>query len=393
MINIKEEFTKEIRNIKNLNEIEEKIKNISYTLTKEKLLKLKNRETIDQRVIELLKIYLKVIKDENIENINTISSVINGIIKAISEEKETLIYKKISQLSVIEREIEEEKNELKKIVENTYNNIENISDLLEQKSNKYLTSAINNTKLKDVVLLGILKETTEEAILTTIENKKNIEEIVKQIVKNIVYNAINEDNFSKTKILYISKTVLNVAISISDENIAEAKEILKGTAYGIKEATIEAINNFNKNIEFLPDEIKSKKEEEIFFEGLNIFDINEEYMDLLKNCAHNSKGVSKNILNDIILDLSGSVSKIIKITQNTKNNILKKIEKLKDSPKTNELKTKISQKFSDLKIEKKFKNIHKEDLEAIAKESKKLGLKAWESAKNALENAVNKKDK
>ncbi len=393
MTNITEDFTKEIRNIENFNKIEEKIKNISYTLTKKKLLKLKNKDAINKRITELLKIYLKVLKDENIENINTISSVINGIIKAISEEKEALIYKKIAQLSVIEREIEEEKNELKEIVEDTYKNIETISNLLDQKSKRYLTSAINNTKLKDVVLLGILKETTEEAILTTIENKKNIEEIIKQIVKNIVYDAINEDNFNKTKILYISKTVLNVAISIADENIAEAKDILRGTIYGIKEATIEAINNFNKNIEFLPDEIKSKKEEEIFFEGLNIFDINEEYMDLLKNCAYNSKGISKNILNDIILDFSGSINKIIKITQNTKNNILKKIEGLKDTPRVKELKEKISQKFSDLQIEKKIKNIKKEDLETIAKESKKLGLKAWKSAKSALENAINKKDK
>ncbi len=388
MMNIKDEFTKEINGVKDINKIEQKIKDVSFTITKKKLLRLKDDKKIEQRIIELLKSYIKILKDENIENINTISAAIEGIIKAVSQEKENSVYNKIVQLGKLEKEIEEEKHELMQTVQTIYANIEKTAKILDENSKQFVEKAINNTKLKDVVLLGILKETTEEAILTVLENKKDVEMLINQITQNIVYQSVEERDFSKAKLIDVSQTVLGVAVGIADEYQAMAKEILRGTTYGIKEAIAKAINKFNENLEFLPDEIRDSKQEQILFEGLNIIDANSDFIDLLKQNALKSNGISKKILEDIIFDIDSSFSKIIKITADTKEGILKKLEKLKENPKINEFKKILSQKIADLNLEQKIKNIKKEDTANSSKESKKLGTRAWEIAKNALENAV-----
>ncbi len=388
MINIKEEFTKEINETKDIDKIEDKIKYISFKLTKNKISRLKDNKKIEQRINELLKSYTKILKDENVENISTILSVIEGITKAASEEKENSIYRKIVQIGKLEKEIEEEKQELKDLLRNIYINMEKAAKVLDKNTQDFVQKAINDTKLKDVVLLGILKETTEEAMLTVLENKKDIEVLINQITQNIVYQSVEEGEISKAKIIEVSRIVLNVAIDIADEYQAVAKEILKGTTYGIKEAVVKAINKFNENLEFLPDETRDTRQEQILFEGLNIIDVNNDFLDLLRNSAKGSKGISKNILEDIIFEIDSPFSKIVKITADTKEGVLKKIERLKDNPKINEFKKRLTQKITDLNLEQKIKKIKNEDSLSTSKESKKLGTRAWEIAKNALESAV-----
>ncbi len=388
MQSLKSEFLNVIGDEKEVQKLETNIKNACYHITKKKINRLKNDESKKQRVVELIKNYIKILESENIENISTISSVIDGSMQALSQEKEEDIYKKISLVTKLKQEIELQKKELKNILQDIYKEIEEFSKTTDDKTSLYIEKAISDTKLKEVLLLGILKETTEEAIITTIENQKNIEEVTQAIIQNIIFQTIGGDDFSKAKTLEAAKTVLNVAVGIADEYQAFAKEILKGTTIGIKNGIANAVNDFNKNLEFLPDEIRDQKEEQILFEGLNIIDLNSDFIDLLKNTSKNSNGISKKILEDIILELDNSMTRLMKITTDTKESILKKVEKLKESPKVNEFRKTLANKLSELQIEKKIKSIKKEDLEQVAKESKKLGLRAWEVAKNAIEGAI-----
>ena len=388
MQNLKSEFLKEIGDEREVKRLEVNIKSACYHITKKKINRLKNDKNKKHRVIELIKNYIKILESEKIENISTISSVIDGTMQAISQEKEQEIYKKISLVTKLKQEIEFQKKELREILKDIYNGIEEFSKTTNDKTSLFIEKAISDTKLKEILLLGILKETTEEAIITTIENQKNIEEVTEAIIQNIIFQTIGGDDFSKDKTLEAARTVLNVAINIADEYQAFAKEILKGTAKGIKNGIINAVNDFNKNLEFLPDEIRDQKEEKILFEGLNIIDLNSDYIDLIKNASQNSNGISKKILEDIVLELDNSATKLMKITSDTKENILKKVEKLKESPKVNEFRKMLANKLSELHIDKKIKSIKKEDIEQVAKESKKLGLRAWEVAKNALEGAI-----
>ena len=388
MQNLKSEFLKEIGDEREVKRLEVNIKSACYHITKKKINRLKNDKNKKHRVIELIKNYIKILESEKIENISTISSVIDGTMQAISQEKEQEIYKKISLVTKLKQEIELQKKELKEILQDIYQGIEEFSKTTDDETSQFIEKAISDTKLKEVLLLGILKETTEEAIITTIENQKNIEEVTKTIIQNIIFQTIGGDDFSKEKTLEAARTVLDVAVNIADEYQAFAKEILKGTVKGIKNGIANAVNDFNQNLEFLPDEIRDQKEEKILFEGLNIIDLNSDYIDLIKNASQNSKGISKKILEEIVLDLNNSITKLMKITADTKENILKKVEKLKESPKVNEFRKILTNKLSELHIDKKIKNIKKEDIEQVAKESKKLGLRAWEVAKNALEGAI-----
>ncbi len=388
MMNIKEEFLKAIEKNQETDKMQNTMKNIVFELSEKKLSRLKDNKKREQRAIELLKSYVRILEEENMENINMISIVIEGVSKALSNNIEQDIYEKITQVSKLEKEIEEEKEQLKNTIYHLYENIEKSSKTFDDKVQKHLEKAIEDIKLKDIVLLGILKETTEEALLTVLENQQDIEEITNQITQNIVFQAIKEEEFSKQRLMDISKTVLDVAVSIADEYQAVAKEILKGATIGIKNGIVKSINKFNENIEFLPDEIRDSKQEKILFEGLNIIDANIDYQNLLIQSTKESRGISKDILNDIANNTNLSLNKIKKITNDTKENIIKKIEQLKDSPAINDLKNKLSQKLSELHIEKRIKSIKKEDIENIAKESKKLGKRAWEVAKNAMDNAV-----
>ncbi len=388
MQSLKDEFLQEIGNDKEIQKLEINIKNACYNITKKKINRLKNDESKKLRVVELIKSYIKILESENIENISTISSVIDGSMQALSQKREEEIYKKISLVTKLKQEIELQKNELRDILQDIYKDIEEFSKTTDDKTSLFIEKAISDTKLKEVLLLGILNETTEEAIITTIENQKNIEEVIETIIQNIIFQTIGGDDFSKTKTLEAAKTVLNVAVNIADEYQAFAKEILKGTVKGIKNGIANAVNDFNDNLEFLPDEIRDQKEEKILFEGLNIIDLNSDFIDLIKNAAQNSKGISRNILENIVLELDNSMTRLMKITADTKENILKKVEKLKESPKVNELRKTLTNKLSELQIDKKIKSIKKENIEQVAKESKKLGLRAWEVAKNALENAI-----
>lgn len=388
MQNLKSEFLKEIGDEREVKKLETNIKSACYHITKKKIKRLKNDENKKLRVIELIKSYIKILETENIENISTISSVIDGAMQAISQDKEEEIYKKISLVTKLKQEIDLQKKELKDTLQDIYKGIEEFSKTTDEETSFFIEKAISDTKLKEVLLLGILKETTEEAIITTIENQKNIEAVTEAIIQNIIFQTIGGDDFSKDKTLEAAKTVLDVAIGIADEYQAFAKEILKGTVKGIKNGIVNAVNDFNKNLEFLPDEIRDQKEEKILFEGLNIIDLNSDYIDLIKSASQNSNGISKKILENTVLELDNSMTKLMKITADTKENILKKVEKLKESPKVNEFRKTLANKLGELQIDKKIKNIKKEDLEQVAKESKKLGLRAWEVAKNALENAI-----
>ena len=388
MQNLKSEFLKEIGDEREVKKLETNIKSACYHITKKKIKRLKNDENKKLRVIELIKSYIKILETENIENISTISSVIDGAMQAISQDKEEEIYKKISLVTKLKQEIDLQKKELKDTLQDIYKGIEEFSKTTDEETSFFIEKAISDTKLKEVLLLGILKETTEEAIITTIENQKNIEAVTEAIIQNIIFQTIRGDDFSKDKTLEAAKTVLDVAIGIADEYQAFAKEILKGTVKGIKNGIVNAVNDFNKNLEFLPDEIRDQKEEKILFEGLNIIDLNSDYIDLIKSASQNSNGISKKILENTVLELDNSMTKLMKITADTKENILKKVEKLKESPKVNEFRKTLANKLGELQIDKKIKNIKKEDLEQVAKESKKLGLRAWEVAKNALENAI-----
>ncbi|NPA73457.1 MAG: hypothetical protein GXO12_01980 [Epsilonproteobacteria bacterium] len=388
MLNIQEEFLKQIHGTKEVDEIEKKIKKSAFELSKKKLSRLKDNKKREHRAIELLKSFIRVLKEENIENISTVSAVIEGISKAISYDKEQEIYEMITKLCRLEREIDEQKHELKKTLYELYGEMEKVVDTLEEDSKEFLEKALSDIKLKDVSMLGILKETVEEAILTVLEKQKDVEELINQITQNIVFQAIQEDDFSKERLMDISKTVLEVAVNIADEYQAYAKDILKGAVFGVKNGITKAIKQFNENLEFLPDEIRDERQEKILFEGLNIIDANSDFIDIIKQCAKKSNGISKKILEDLMYDIDSSLTKIIKITSDTKENILNKIEKLKESPKINELKKRLSQKITDLHIDKKIKPINKDDIENVAKESKKLGLRAWEVAKNAIDSAV-----
>ena len=394
MLNVHEEFLNAIKGSKNINEVEKKVEESAFELSKKKLSRLKDIKKREQRATELLKSYIMVLKDEGIENISTIKSVIEGVTKAISYEKEQEIYELITLISKIEKEMEEKKQDLRSQIVSLYDKMQKDIQVADDTTIDYFEKALSDIKLKEVSLLGILRETTEEAILTVLENQKDIEELINQITQNIVYQAIDEDDFDKERLMDISKTVLEVAVNIADEYQAVAKEILRGTTYGIKNGITKVINRFNESLEFLPDEIRDTKQEKILFDGLNIIDINNEYLNILRNCSQKSNGISKDILNEIINDIDFSLGKIVKITTQTKENILKKIEGLKYSPKINELK----KRLSTLNLEKKIKNIKKDDFGTVANESKKLGIRAWEVAKNALKHTKenlkhNEKDK
>jgi hypothetical protein len=166
------------------------------------------------------------------------------------------LYKTIYEKEQLEKSITEQKNGIKNSILGTFNILEkhigNMPDDISQES----LQALQNAKLRGVEMLGILRETTCEAILTTLEKAIDIEDTVFEITKNITYQTISEGEFNKQRFIDISKSVIGVAIEIADEDQGNAKQLLNGTIHGVKEGMTKAIDKFKNDLKFAPEEIE-----------------------------------------------------------------------------------------------------------------------------------------
>ena len=71
------------------------ISELTFELSRKKVQRLKDDTNIHNRIGELFELYCKALHDEGLKSPRAISSVIDGLLKATSHEKEAFLYKTI----------------------------------------------------------------------------------------------------------------------------------------------------------------------------------------------------------------------------------------------------------------------------------------------------------
>ncbi|MBE0492637.1 MAG: hypothetical protein IBX44_10385 [Sulfurospirillum sp.] len=408
------------------------LQDVVFELSKKKIQRLKDEKNIQNRLSELFELYVKELQTQGMENAQTVGAVIDGIIKACICEKEELLYKQICEKDLLEKLIAEQKKSIQSTIFSTFETLEEHIEKMDASMGTQALKALHDAKLKGLEMLGILRETISEALLNTIETGNDIEETVFEIIKNMTYQTINEGEFRKKRFLDIADTIIDITMEIADADQSFAKEILGGTIYGVKEGTVKAIDKFKNDLKFAPQEILEQDLRSIKKELLSI---EEDYITLLQTKIKSSNGTASKIAQDILdTEFSTSFIKIKRVVAEAREAINDKLTDFKESAdgieydfvekaeakiqllksEMTKLEKKAGSKFESLKKEiSELENNASEKLEALKKfefenenakkaasEAKRLGKRAFEVAKNVLDNAlksakdaINKNDK
>ncbi len=364
----------------------EEISELTFELSKKKIQRLKDEKKIQIRLGELFEMFCRVLQNEKLDNVDNIDAVITGLIKAATYDKEEFLYKTIYEKEQLEKSIEREKRNIQKSIIGTLDILENHIEKMDDNISKESIKALQSTKLRGIEMLGILKETTSEAILTTLEHAKDIEDTVFEITKNITYQTINEGPLTKSRIMDITSSVLGVAIEIADEDQGNAKSLLNGAIHGTKEGIAKSIDKFKNDLKFAPEELADHDLKAV---KRDLIKVEENFIDVVKKTLAKSDGISHEIMENIIEnDINSSLAKIKRVATETSEMLSEKIDELNISE--NEFVKKAEKKIEEFEkiASEKFESIKKDErTQNITKEAKRLGTRAWEVAMNALKGA------
>jgi hypothetical protein len=370
------------------------VRDVSFDLGRRELKNLDEHE-VNNRVKELFELFILVLKEEKLQNAKSISSVIDGLTNAASHDKKEYLFKMIYEKEQLEKAIHRQSGDIKQFIVETYDAIETALSDIKDGDKEQILQGLNDAKLLSIELLGILKDAAEEAFLTTIEKGSDIEDTAREISKILAYHAISEGKFIKQRILDIASTILEAACDIADSDYANGEYILKGAAKGIKEGIVKASAKFKNDIKFAPDEIKEflKTSEE---NKIGIIDMEESYIALLRQCQMNSIDISSKILSEIIIEQTTYIAKLKRLSVEAAEVFNDRMETFRDET-FKDFKEKAGKKFDEIKKETgekvtAFTNDATPRAKQFADDAKKLGSRAWEIAKNILDDML-KKDK
>ncbi|MDR1554715.1 MAG: hypothetical protein LBS39_01665 [Campylobacteraceae bacterium] len=373
------------------------IRDTSFSLSC-KMLQNQTSEDDTQKTLEyLFGIFISALEKTGLKNSHATTSMIDGLIKAASHDKKQYLLKTIYEKEQLEASIYEQSLNIKDLIAKTYKTIEEASKNLKDDEKKEVIQGINDAKLLNVEALGILKEAAEEAFITTIEKARDIRDTTQEISKNFTYQAINEGGFTKQKILSIASTIIEAACDIADSDYANANDILNGAVEGTKNGIVKATTKFKNDIKFVPEEIKELQKHNIEESRKDIISMEESFVTMLKQCQLKSNGISSKVLAQIIAEYDTYLAKLKRLGSEAAEVFSASITNLKTDEMLKEFKEKAGKKFVEITKETgekvtAFTNDAAPKAKHVADEAKRLGSRAWEVAKNVLDDVL-KKDK
>lgn len=379
------------------------LQDVSFDLTRQKIQRLKDDKKVRDRVGELFDLYCITLEQEKAKNAKNIAAVICGLLRASSHDKEEFLYKSIYEKEQLEKSILSQKNNIKEEIIGTYHVLEKHIESLPEDTQIVALRALNDTKLNALEMLGILRETTEEALLTTLEQGSYIQETTFEITKNLTFQAINDGEFNKRRFFDISNTIIDVTLEIAQENINHSKELIDGAVDGVKEGIAKSIEKFKNDIKFAPEEVEGILGKNLIDTKKELLKVGDEYIDVLKDLSVQYDEQIQKILYEKIEKYSSAMERLKRAVHEASEAINNRMEELKNEVSIEDIKEMASERFElfkkdvssfEEKASEKFESFKKnKTAKKATAEAKKLGLRAWEVAKNMLDNALkNAKD-
>ncbi|AII14034.1 hypothetical protein CIG2463D_0160 [Campylobacter iguaniorum] len=323
---------------------------------------------------------------------NAISALSESFNKAITYDAEQYLYKIMYERDRLKKQISSQKDQIKSLMMLNCKVLEEYICSSNFENKEDLSKVLKDKLLDDLEMLGILKETTESAFLTTIEMGNDVEDTIKEIAKNIVYLAINEGELTKSRFMDIALVVVETAANLANESKIYAKEIVRGAINGSNDGITKAIEKYKDELKFAPDEIC----ENLSLSIKELTKIEDDFVGILKSIANQNAEPASEIILEIVGDEYDSYSaKLKRISAEARAQIFEKIEELSQK----------SFKFGDVNLDEKIVNLKKEIVELEKKageklaqmknsqtfenakeQAKKLGDRVYEAAKNLIDN-------
>ena len=370
------------------------IAELSFELSRKKIQKLKEEKSIQNRLGELFELYCKALHDEGLKSPRAVNHVIDGLLKAASYDKEAFLYKTIYEKEQLEKSIFTQKQQIRSTIASSFDILEQHIAKLPSDTQEAALLALHDAKLRGVEMLGILKETAQEALLTTLEKGSDIEDTIYEITKNLSFQSISEGALTKARILDISRTIIESAMDIADEDLGNAKAILEGTINGVHDGVTKTIEKFKNDLKYAPtEEMEGLAETDLSLLRKELLKIDEQFILQLEALASQTEGISQTIIREMTSEMNSSAARIKRAANEAKEVITERMEHLKTEAEkklvvlkkdVEELEKKASSKMESLK---QF-DFESEKAKQMAVDAKKLGFRAWEVAKSMMDGAV-----
>ena len=359
---------------------------------------------------------------ESLINAKNLKSAMEGINQALVSGEEKELYELFDKRDEINRAIETKREEIKNRLKISFEAAEEVVKDRNFGEKEEILELLNNAIIRETRMLGILKESAQIAFLTTLEGAKDVEETAGAIAKNMTYAAIRGGEFSKERMFEISKNIISAAGNLANEGHIFAKELIKGAINGTRDGILRAIEKLKDEAKFAPDEAKFAPDElRLNSQLLNLKNVDEEFIALLKELENEFDGVAKSEIESVInSELDTNLAKFKRISDQAIEQISSRIEELKSNGvaklmseannKFEALKQELNDKSKKLKLNfdandkleglkqdiaefEKKANDKLEDIKQmdIKTEAKKFGDRAYQAAKDFLN--VIKKDK
>lgn len=391
MKSIENIFRNSIRDYDNFDNLDNFIKETVFELSHKKIYRLKDEKRIQSRVLELFEMYINGLKDIKLYSTDYVQSIISGLVSAVNYEKERRIYELYYEKERIEKEIEHEVNHIQISSKATYKTFEKFED-----NDTFIENALKDSKLRGTQMLGILKEVTSEAILTTIEKEHDIQETIETIVKNLVYQNVTDGDFTKERFLQIVKTILNVAKEIADIDQANSKDILKGAILGSREGMSKAVELFKNRLKYAPKDEENMSETDLQAAKKELLTMDNDFIELLRGYTLQTNLISGKIINNLLnTELDTVMVRMRKVSNEAREVINEKLEELNQNASIKlELLKESAEELEKTALLKMDELANNPKAQQVTQEAKKLGERAWEVAKEFAKNAkdaINKK--
>ncbi|WP_291949843.1 hypothetical protein [Campylobacter sp.] len=356
----------------------EQIPNLISELTFNLSYKKISSEHISNEI--LLTNFINILEKLQLANEENIAKIIQAITQARIEDEKKIFFNYLNELSNLKSKIKDQKDIIKNKICENFIDLERTLDTLNL---KHFHISINDAMLYDVEFLGLLQETAENAFITTLEKGEDVELTSCEIAKNLIFNAICEGDFETKRILDISKVVLNSAFDLANESKVFAYDLCVGVIYGTQEGISLAVDKFKSNLAYcsLEQDLKQKEKE--------LADIEYEFIQMLKNISFSVNNPVKDILKELLDNKFDTLfTKFKRLIQENREQILTKINELKQNPKIDDF-----NKFAQSKLNILAKELN--GLEKIASEkyknldkhnAKELGKRLWQKAKKIIKN-------
>ncbi|KAA6227218.1 MULTISPECIES: hypothetical protein [unclassified Campylobacter] len=348
------------------------IEDLSFSLAYKQLVNSSNKESL---LNALLMDFLAILKRLDLLNDENTSRLIKALIKASMQESQNKLYAMINELELLSKQIQNQKNSIKNQTSNYFLEFEKA--LQDSPYKDEFKSGLNDAILFDLETLGILKETAESAFLTTIEKAEDIEFTSGEIAKYLVYNAVNEAQFEKKRIMQLSEVVLETAFELANTSIIYAKDLSLGAIKGTQEGIELAIDKLKNTLPYANLQINEKE----------LIGIEDEFIALLKLIIQKQKDPCKKIVLTLLEnELDSIFAKFKRLANESREQIKLALNELKKSPAIDNFNKLTQRKIDGFKQEiselerlnsEKYKNFN-------LAQSKQLGLRLWERAKNLL---------